>query len=58
MAVIANWMRPSNDQIHVRIDVTKEDMDSFVLCIANKKMATKLSKEMNDLVIIKFTSFI
>ncbi|CAH0389099.1 unnamed protein product [Bemisia tabaci] len=49
VAVIANWMRPSNDQIHVRIDVTKEDMDSFVLCIANKKMATKLSKEMNDL---------
>lgn len=43
-------MKPSLDQIHIRVDMSKEDMDSFVFCIANRKAANKLSREMADLV--------
>lgn len=44
-------MRPSTDQVHVKIDMNKEDMDSFVFCVATKKTALRFSKEMADLVI-------
>ncbi|XP_049950315.1 PAT complex subunit CCDC47 isoform X3 [Schistocerca serialis cubense] len=49
VAVIGQLMRPSSDQVHIRVDMNKEDMDSFVFCIAAKKTALRLSKEMADL---------
>merc|ERR1719397_1435097 len=49
VGVISNIMKPSNDQIHIRVDMSPEDMDSFIFCIANKKSSLRLSKEMNDL---------
>ncbi|KAK6629849.1 hypothetical protein RUM43_003669 [Polyplax serrata] len=49
LSVIAQIMKPSHDQIHIRVDMSKEDMDSFVFCIANRKAANKLSREMADL---------
>jgi len=49
VGVIANSMKPAHDQIHVRVDMSPEDMDSFIFCIANKKSSLRLSKEMNDL---------
>lgn len=42
-------MRPTLDQIHITVRMNKEDMDSFVFCIASKKTALHLSKEMADL---------
>lgn len=48
---MAQIMKPSNDQIHIRVDMSKEDMDSFVFCVANRKTANRLSREMADLVI-------
>lgn len=42
-------MRPALDQIHITVRMNKEDMDSFVFCIASKKTAVHLSKEMADL---------
>lgn len=50
MAMIAQLMRPCNDQVHVKVEMNKEDMDTFVFCIAAKKTALKVSKEMADLV--------
>jgi len=49
VGVISNIMKPSHDQIHIRVDMSPEDMDSFIFCIANKKSSLRLSKEMNDL---------
>uniref|UniRef100_A0A4P6D7C5 PAT complex subunit CCDC47 n=1 Tax=Rhodnius prolixus TaxID=13249 RepID=A0A4P6D7C5_RHOPR len=49
VAVIAQMMRPVVDQIHVKVDMSKDDMDSFVFCVANKKTAAKLGKDMADL---------
>ncbi|XP_018329713.1 coiled-coil domain-containing protein 47 [Agrilus planipennis] len=49
VAVLANLMRPLMDQIYVRVIMNKEDMDSFIFCVASKKAALHLSKEMADL---------
>ncbi|XP_066992368.1 PAT complex subunit CCDC47 [Anabrus simplex] len=49
VAVIAQLMRPTNDQVHIKVDMNKEDMDTFVFCVATKKTALRLSKEMADL---------
>jgi len=49
VGVISNLMKPAHDQIHVRVDMSPEDMDSFIFCIASKKSSLRLSKEMNDL---------
>ncbi|KAL0274608.1 UNVERIFIED_CONTAM: hypothetical protein PYX00_002704 [Menopon gallinae] len=49
LAVMAQIVRPGTDQIHIRVDMNKEDMDSFVFCLAAKKTAIKLTKEMADL---------
>lgn len=42
-------MRPTIDQIHIKVTMNKEDMDTFVFCVASKKTALHLSKEMSDL---------
>lgn len=47
--VLLNVVRPSPDTLLVRIELGKDDSDPFVLCIAQKKIATRLSKEMQDL---------
>ncbi|PNF34144.1 Coiled-coil domain-containing protein 47 [Cryptotermes secundus] len=49
VAVIAQLMRPSSDQVHIKVDMNKEDMDSIVFCVATKKSALRLSKDMADL---------
>lgn len=42
-------MRPTLDQIHIKVIMNKEDMDNFIFCIASKKTALSVSKEMNDI---------
>jgi len=49
VGVISNFMKPVHDQVHVRVDMSPEDMDSFIFCIASKKSSLRLSKEMADL---------
>jgi len=49
VAMIGQLMRPSSDQVHIRVDMNKEDMDTFVFCVATKKSALRLSKDMADL---------
>lgn len=43
-------VRPSYDQVHVTVEMGKDDMDSFVFCLATKKAAVRLAKDMADLV--------
>lgn len=49
VAVVAGIMRPTIDQIHVKVMMNKEDMDTFVFCVASKKTAVHLSKDMADI---------
>lgn len=49
VAIIAGMMRPTLDQIHIKVMMNKEDMDTFVFAVASKKTAAHLSKEMGDL---------
>lgn len=48
--MLNQFLRPSKDEIHIKVDMNKEDMDTFVFCVASKKTAARCSKEMADLV--------
>lgn len=54
LSVITYMVRPSYDQVLVTVEMNKEDMDSFVFCVASKKSAARLAKDMADLVITIF----
>jgi len=41
--------KPASDQIVVKITLDEGEMDSYVFCIANKKVGSKMQKDMNDL---------
>ncbi|KPJ21543.1 Coiled-coil domain-containing protein 47, partial [Papilio machaon] len=47
--VVMDLGRPSPDTLLVRVELGKDDCDPFVLCVAQKKVATRLAKEMQDL---------
>ena len=50
VAILANMLKPGkSDQLHIRADVNKEDMDTFVMAVGNKKTIARLSKDLNDL---------
>ena len=38
-----------NFQVKVKVNMSPEDMDSYVFCLAQKKTALKVSKEMSDI---------
>ncbi|XP_049876107.1 PAT complex subunit CCDC47 [Pectinophora gossypiella] len=47
--VVLGLARPTPDTLLVRVELGREDGDPFVLCVAQKKIATRLAKEMQDL---------
>ncbi|XP_047535635.1 PAT complex subunit CCDC47 isoform X2 [Vanessa atalanta] len=47
--VLLGVVRPTPDTLLIRVELGKDDCDPFVLCIAQKKIATRLAKEMQDL---------
>lgn len=49
VAVIAGMMRPTMDQIHIKVTMNKEDMDTFVFAVATKKTAQHFSKDLADI---------
>lgn len=49
-SIIVNFFKPSTDKIHIRASLSEDTMDSFVFCIANRKKALALSKDLNDVV--------
>ncbi|XP_057671819.1 PAT complex subunit CCDC47 [Diorhabda carinulata] len=49
LAILSGMMRPTMDQIHITVRMNKEDMDTFIFCLAAKKTAQQLVKDMADL---------
>lgn len=45
-----NLVKPSNDQLIVKIFLKDESMDNFVFCLVNKKSGLKTVKEYNDVI--------
>ena len=54
LALIIGLVKPVQDQLQIKVEMSKDAMDSFVFCIATKKLASKMLKEMNDLVCLLF----
>jgi len=48
VSMIINCFRPTSDQVHIKVFMNNEDMDSFVVGLATKKTASRLTKEMAD----------
>jgi len=48
--MLNQFLRPVKDEVQIKVDMNKEDMDTFVFCVASKKTAARYSKEMADLV--------
>lgn len=48
-AIISGIMRPTVDQINIQVKMNKEDMDTFVFCVAAKKTALHFSKDIADI---------
>jgi len=49
VGVIANALKPAYDQLHIRVDMSSDDMDNFIFAIASKKSSVRLSKDMYDI---------
>ncbi|XP_055595174.1 PAT complex subunit CCDC47 [Uranotaenia lowii] len=49
VSLIAGIMKPVQDQLHIKVELSQDAMDNYVFCIATKKQATKMFKEMSDL---------
>ncbi|CAF1330129.1 unnamed protein product, partial [Didymodactylos carnosus] len=47
--LMASVMKSVNDTVVYTIDYAREDIDTFVFCLARKRCAAKLHKDMNDL---------
>ncbi|KAL5235654.1 hypothetical protein ACI65C_003064 [Semiaphis heraclei] len=48
-SMLNQFLRPVKDEVQIKVDMNKEDMDTFVFCVASKKTAARYSKEMADL---------
>lgn len=46
---LAASIKAINDMIVYTIDYSKDDMDTYVLCLAKKRSAVRLHRDMNDL---------
>lgn len=49
VAVLAQLIRPQNDQAHIRVEFAKDEVDSFVLAVATKRTAMHLIRDMADI---------
>ncbi|KAH9404403.1 Coiled-coil domain-containing protein 47, partial [Tyrophagus putrescentiae] len=49
LSVVINYFKPTNDKIIIKTSLNPDVLDNFVFCIANRKSAVRLSKEMNDI---------
>ncbi|XP_034177939.1 PAT complex subunit CCDC47-like [Osmia lignaria lignaria] len=49
VAVLAQLVRPQNDQAHIRVELAKDETDNFVLAVATKRTAMHLIRDMADI---------
>ncbi|KAG9474443.1 hypothetical protein GDO78_004642 [Eleutherodactylus coqui] len=47
--VLARMMRPTCDQVQIKVTMNEEDMDTFVFAVGTRKTLARLQKEMQDL---------
>lgn len=50
VALLADLMRPTQDQLHIKLEISKDSVEPFVFAVAAKRTASRLFKEMADLV--------
>lgn len=48
LSLLLNVFRPTNDEVLIKLRM--DEMDSFVMCLASKKVASKYVKDMTDIV--------
>lgn len=49
VSIMSTILRPVQDQIHIKVELSKDIMDTFVFCIASRKTGARMFKEMYDL---------
>lgn len=49
VAVLAQLVRPQNDQAHIHVELSKDEIDNFVLAVATKRTAIHLARDMADI---------
>lgn len=50
VSLVSGLMRPQQDQLHIKVDLTRNVMDPFCFAVGTKKTITKFFKEFADLV--------
>ncbi|KAL9705454.1 hypothetical protein quinque_008972 [Culex quinquefasciatus] len=51
VSLIAGIMKPVQDQLHIKVEMSPDAMDNFVFCVATRKQAAKMfKKKMGDLI--------
>lgn len=46
---VTKFFKPMNDQVFISVEFDRNDIDSYVFCLANKKVSQNLIKDYNDL---------
>lgn len=54
VSLMAGFLRPTQDQIHIKAEISKDSVDSFVFSVGSKKTITRFYKELDDLVSLFF----
>ncbi|XP_063985834.1 PAT complex subunit CCDC47 [Diachasmimorpha longicaudata] len=49
VAVLSQIVRPQSDQAHIKIELSKDETDNFVLAVATKKTAMHLTRDIADI---------
>ena len=45
VSVMSNMMKPAHDQVQIRVNMNSDEMDSFVFCLAGKKVLINITTE-------------
>lgn len=49
VSILAGLMKKTRDQVQIKVEMSKDALDTFVFAVCSKKSATKMFKEVNDL---------
>ena len=45
VSVMSNMMKPAHDQVQIRVNMNADEMDSFVFCLAGKKVLNDITTQ-------------
>lgn len=49
ISVVSGLMKPLNDQIIISVEFDRKDLDSYVFCLANRKITQSLARDYQDI---------